>query len=584
MYRTTAQRMPPAQRRSVPGLLVSVVLAAALAGCAPGPTVPTPTGPKQSSIPASTLAASAPTAASTTEPIGQLPGPRRPRGVYAEQHIELVVAAQQKAKPSITTDELRTFLKKRYTNLLGNPAISGLVIGMRWSTLNPNPASSGQPYDWSYLDDAFSTVAAWNAANPSTAAKTIQLQISAGFAAPKWLLDEIPSCDGLFKSPTQPPPADCGKATFQGFVEAGGGVLPMPWNSAYKGAFETFLGAIAARYGDNPLLLAVDVAGPTAASSEMILPNNINTPNQAQFGGMPPNEMWLRLLAFAFPGRPQYQDSDQAFVDEWDAAIDLFGSTFHGLTLMVWTGDGLPSFATTGFTIPSAFAADCPIATMDCAAETTILAHYVDPAFGGANAKAIGEAGMDGRTGSVGNLGAYAARLLAESTAGLSSPSAQVLGGEQFDTSTARLTLREGCTSRWPPGPNKGATGDVAAASLPIKDIPQACLAPGITHADLAGYNVAGDVPAADLISPEQAMYNVLRVFFDGTPAATAFGGAAGTGRYNFVQIYDEDFIYAAAHANKPAKVVQTDGTTITVTTQALLVLANEKVLQMSEP
>jgi hypothetical protein len=576
--------MPPARLRSVPGLLVSIVLTAAFAGCSPGPNVPTPTAPGQSSIPAPTLAASAPTAASTTAPSEQPPGLRRPRGVYAEQHIELVVATQQKARPSITTDELRSFLKRRYTSLLGNPAISGLVIGMQWSTLNPNPASSGQPYDWTYLDDAFSTVAAWNAANPSTAPKTIQLQVSAGFAAPKWLLDEIPSCDGLFKSPPQTPPGDCGKATFQGFVESGGGVLPLPWNFAYKSAFKTFVDALAARYGDNPLLVTVDVAGPTAASSEMILPNNINTPNQAQFGGMAPNEMWLRLLGFAFPGRPQYQDSDQAFVDEWDAAIDLFGTTFHGLTLMVWTGDGLPSFATTGFTIPSAFTADCPIATMDCAAETTILAHYVDPAVGGTNAKAIGEAGMDGRTVSVGNLGVSAARQLAESTAGLSSPSAQILGGEQFDTSTARLTLREGCTSRWPPGPNKGATGDVAAASLPIKDLPQACLAPGITEADLAGYKVVRDVPAADLISPEQAMYNVLRVFFNGTPAATAFGGTTGNGRYNFVQIYDDDFIYAAAHANKPAKVVQTDGTTIMVTTQALLMLASEKVSQISEP
>ena len=145
MVRTSAQRMPQAQLRSVPRLLVSVVLAAALAGCAPGPSGPTPAGPRQSSIPASTLAAPAPTAASTTAPTEQLSGIRRPRGVYAEQHLELVVAAQHKARPTITTAELRTFLKRRYTSLLGNPAISGLVIGMQWSSLNPYPASSGQP-------------------------------------------------------------------------------------------------------------------------------------------------------------------------------------------------------------------------------------------------------------------------------------------------------------------------------------------------------------------------------------------------------------------------------------------------------
>ena len=65
---------------------------------------------------------------------------------------------------------------------------------------------------------------------------------------------------------------------------------------------------------------------------------------------------------------------------------------------------------------------------------------------------------------------------------------------------------------------------------------------------------------------------------------AADFGGTAGNGRYNFVQIYDDDFIYASAHAKTAAKVVQTDGTTITVTTQDLLTQANQKLLQISEP
>lgn len=169
-------------------------------------------------------------------------------------------------------------------------------------------------------------------------------------------------------------------------------------------------------------------------------------------------------------------------------------------------------------------------------------------------------------------------------TAQLTSPSAQVLGGEQFDTSTANFTLREGCTSRWPPGPNRGAAGDSAAAALPVNDIPQACLAPGITESDLAGYKDVGEVPARDLISPEQAMYNVLRVFFDGTPAADSFGGTPGNGRYNFVQIYNEDFTYAEVQASAPAKVVQANGTSSSVTTESLLDLASQKLLAISEP
>ena len=74
-----------------------------------------------------------------------------------------------------------------------------------------------QPYDWSFIDDAFNSVEAWNAANPTKIPKTIQVQMSAGFGTPKWVMDQIPSCDGLFQSPPQTPPSNCGKATFLRF-------------------------------------------------------------------------------------------------------------------------------------------------------------------------------------------------------------------------------------------------------------------------------------------------------------------------------------------------------------------------------
>ena len=87
-----------------------------------------------------------------------------------------------------------------------------------------------------------------------------------------------------------------------------------------------------------------------------------------------------------------YLRTDQAFIDEWNAAIDMYAQIFSGVTLVATTGDGLPNFAGGAFTIPSAFSNDCTSAPdMDCAAETTILSQFVDSSVGGANAKATQE-------------------------------------------------------------------------------------------------------------------------------------------------------------------------------------------------
>ncbi len=94
--------------------------------------------------------------------------------------------------------------------------------------------------------------------------------------------------------------------------------------------------------------------------------------------------MWLKLLAFADPGKPLYQRSDQAFIDEWKAAIDMYEKIFSRVTLVVTTGSGLSNLSATGFPPPPpAFSADCPNPDMDCAAETTILSYFERPSVGG---------------------------------------------------------------------------------------------------------------------------------------------------------------------------------------------------------
>ena len=484
------------------------------------------------------------------------PGPRRPRGIYAGVNIEENIKKEQAANPSISPAELRAYFVDLYRRLLDNPAVSGLALWVNWSALNPNPPAAANAYDWSYLDEAFDQASAWSARNPTKPLKTIQLVPLPGFQTPPWVMERIPSCDGLFRSPVQTPPKTCGKATFAGFVE-GKGIreLPMPWDLLYKNSWRTFLHALAARYESNPAFVSISVAGPTASSEEMILPDNANTPSQDQFGGLLPNAMWLKLLAFHYPGRPAYQRSDQAFIDEWEAAIDMYEEIFSGLTLVTTTGAGLPNLAARGFTVPSDFRAACPDPNMDCAAETTILSYFGKPTVGGTNAKAAQEDGMEAARVSLGrfNLGVDGIKLVSRSTAHFTAPAARILGGAQFNSSFANFALTEGCTSKFPPRPiDRPAACSIPSTCtiqlcIPVACIPQACLAPRVTQADLASFNILRNVPRKDLISPEQAAYNVLKVFFDGTAAGPSFGATAGTTPMNYLQIYAVDFQYAEA-------------------------------------
>jgi hypothetical protein len=268
-----------------------------------------------------------------------------------------------------------------------------------------------------------------------------------------------------------------------GFRRRGDGtVLPLPWNAVYKNAWQTFLTALAARYGPNPAFVSIAVAGPTAASAEMILPNNNNSNNpQTQFAvGIAPNTMWIQLLAFHYAGMPTYLKSDQGFIDEWNKAIDMYGQIFSGVTLVATTGDGLPNFAGTIVTIPPAFSADCTISPdLDRAAETTILAYFVEPTVGGANAKATQTSGMEASRVNNGNLGVPAVKRLAQSTVQLTA-SAQILGGSQFNTFFSSFALEEGCTSTFPPDANDTPVGCsipstcAIQACIPVACIPQA--------------------------------------------------------------------------------------------------------------
>jgi hypothetical protein len=188
------------------------------------------------------------------------------------------------------------------------------------------------------------------------------------------------------------------------------------------------------------------------------------------------------------------------------------------------------------------------------------------------------------------DMGIDGVKRLSQSTAQFTAPSAQILGGAQFNTSFANNTLTEGCTSKFPPNSSDTPAGCSIPPScsvqgcIPVACIPQACLAPGVTQADLASFKTFKNVPVSDLISPEQAEYNVLNVYFDGTAVASFFGGTPGAAPLNYLQIYSPDILYASAHVNAPAQIVETGGASVAMSAQDLLNLASQKLLEIAEP
>jgi hypothetical protein len=202
--------------------------------------------------------------------------PRQPRGIYA------VVLA---------------FDHHPYTDAIDNPAISGLFLYFDWATLEPQ---KGQ-FDFSLLEEAFRVA--------DSKHKTVQLALLPGFSTPRWLLDELSSCDEWLASGgrTGSAPPQCGKATFglpEGEARKGEmHELPLPWNPVYKRYWHAFLLEFARRFGQREAFVSIAVAGPTAQSEEIILPHN----------GPGETEKWARLLE-AFYRDPSYHRSNKAFV------------------------------------------------------------------------------------------------------------------------------------------------------------------------------------------------------------------------------------------------------------------------------
>lgn len=423
-----------------------------------------------------------------------MPNIRAPLGVYVKVNVQDAINGYNGP-----AGQLHSYLQGLYTSLLADPAISGLAMGVEWAKLQPSAGTSASSFDWTDLDDAFAAAA--------VAHKPVQLIITPGTDMPTWLVNQIPSCDPLFTSGSAP--ANCGTVTFVGYPEVQRAiqtVFPLPWNTVYQAAWDTFLMQLNAKYGSNPLFVAIAIAGPVGASDEMIFPTSANT-TVAQPSGLAVDATWAALIQHSFPSNSAYQNTDQAFIDDWKQAIDAYESIFTGVTLFIGAdaGDDFPNFSQT--VTPHAdntlFAVDCSNSPkteiMSCEAKTEILSYFVT--VSGLNGKGTQVGGMTASSpATIGYIGVQGVKVLTGLTP---APSPPFIGGAEFDFPVSGSSLQEeGC-----PDPSGNC--------------------PGLTV--------------------EEGAYNVMTVFFTGTPAAAFYGGTVGAAPIQYLEVSYVDLQYALA-------------------------------------
>jgi hypothetical protein len=458
---------------------------------------------------------------------------RHPLGVYA--HVDVDGALTMKfghTNPGPIAEH--AYLQGLYESLLKNDnAVSGIALGVHWDALEPYspycaidggcppPTQDADGYDWSWLDDVF--------LEANTYGRSVQLILTPGVDSPPWLYPLLgPTCDSLFplKTPPKQLPS-CGFVKFSAFPEmqhADRHLMPLPWSGTYQSYWRWFLTSVQNRYGSNTAFVSVAIAGPICASTEMILPTDVNMSTQAS--GTPADEAWTALIANSFPKSSyDYQHSDQVFIAQWKTAIDAYEevfartTTFPGLTLILSpdSGDNMPQYYDNYFPPNPAwpYVEDCSHAQypMSCEAKTEVIAYFLKTEASDRKATQVG--GM--RAGSplaTGNIDVPGVKLLTS----LTTQKPPMLGGAEFDYSVSDAMSRqqEGCPS-WPGS---------SCAGLPF-----------------VGFTT------------EEAAYNVLKVFFNQTKYAEYYGGTEGEAPIQWVDLDYTDILYAQTH---PATVPST--------------------------
>jgi hypothetical protein len=431
-----------------------------------------------------------------------------PVGVFA--HLDVEDAINEYPGPANpTTEQLHAYLRGIYAQMFANPAIAGIALGEHWNSIESRAGLGSGPdvdqFDWSYVDDAFTAAHA--------AHKLLRLMITPGIYTPSFLLNLIPPCDGLFPGTSGTVSPDCGTVQFVGIPEKGANdvyVFPLPWNKLYQNAWKDFLEQLNARYRDREEFSAIALAGPVGASTEMILPTD-NNDRSSQLSGLTVNQMWEALIENSFPDDPAYWNNDRVFINSWEQTIDMYETVFRGVALDLTpdSGDDLPEFSSTLPPHPPVlYSSDCSatIDVMSCDAKVEVITYLLDELGPNGNATQVGGLTASGMSDTTrGDIGLPGVKLL---TSLRPQPPIPIRGGAEFDypVSDPKTAAKEGCTS------------------------------PGGTCS----------------ITPEEAAFNVLTVFFDGTPEGTLYGGTRGPAPLQYVDIDYTDVEYAEMNPCPP--------------------------------
>ena len=328
----------------------------------------------------------------------------------------------------------------------------------------------------------------------------MQLIITPGVDTPLWVLAQIHSCDKLFTTGSAPP--DCGKVTFSHFQQeqrADGDVFPLPWDPVYRTQWNSFLQLLNDRYNipSNPAFVSIAVARPVGASDEMILPTSAY---HAKASGVDADKAWKDLIKHSFQNAgTDYWNSDQAFVDAWTQTIDDYEKIFFGITLVLSpdAGNYLPELQTAIVDQPL-YTLECVNATQpySCAAKTDILSYFL---YKG------GQDGRDAKVARVGGMIAASPLTVADGKFGVGVPGVKLL--------------------------------TVAQPSLPPPTPAPLLAAAEFDHPVSTGNNIQDtgcptwpETHCKPKVTTEEAAYNVLTVFFSGTPFASYYGGEMGVG------------------------------------------------------
>lgn len=548
---------------------------------------------------------------------------RTPRGIYAYVLVENHLLTEVK---NSGLDE-ETALKHYFSFLLNQQEIAGILFAAPWSLLNPHDPMITMPesdaYTLTSLTAAFEAIDDYNRHHSDH--KNLQLNVAAGFNSPQWLFDYLPLCDRLFTQLNLTAPIPCGSTNV--FVQTevtpaqvGHAKLPLPWDKTYHTKWEAFLRYLWSYINNNKWqnhVVSIALAGPTATSSEIMLPNENDQKKYSplQLPSTPTNSSidalsaWNCLLANNYGVDSSYLNSDRAFIEEWANTIDMFGEIFSELTLVVTTGNGLPNFnlapdptkksetavsgcGLLGIKLPDlsalayqkllkshpAFESDCgpdPMRPMDCPAEVAILAYFAEPPVGGPNAKATQENALsasDNNVGSLLSLSNAGVKWLAKYSedsvllgpqpgGSIGIPLAsRILGGLQFNhaASTPKTTAKQGCPEL---EASEGYCNPLVPGSEPYP------------------------------ITPEQAIRNTLKVFFAGTSGdgATAFGAPSTINNndfgvpikdapINYLQIWAPDILYAAGGCALSSVLTNPGGCNTGTSTRDVLVNASKYI------